>query len=251
MSSYRIVALLAFLVLAGPTCLAQSETTDAGDENAEPRKHYLVEVIVFRHLGPDSSTGETFDRLFVSDYFPSEPFDIAEHNRVRDAVSYTQMKHLSNARERLRADRQYRIMSSAAWTQPLLSKEEAIDVAVGAQAGTSTSSLHAASGGATTDRLTGSVTVYGDYLLFVDVNLRAEFPRERGVRETDSSGEEGFVSLLGSGERDAEERGPDVYHLSEKRRIKLEEFHYFDHPYIGAIVSVTRHEEAEAASAEQ
>jgi hypothetical protein len=35
--------------------------------------------------------------------------------------------------------------------------------------------------------------------------------------------------------------GLAVYHISEIRRIKLDEVQYFDHPYIGAIVSVTRY----------
>lgn len=274
----RILALTTLFIAAIQPGFGQSGEPVSNGQQADTRqdrKEYLVEIIVFRYLGPDSSAGEDFDSLYVSDYFPPAPFDIEEYTRVREAVSYTELDYLSDALERLSADRQYAVMTKLAWVQPLLNKEEAIDVEIGD--GAPASNLYPDTDtpavgsenqepGQNLDQklregldrelqqeLSGTVRVYGDYLLFVDLDLRAELPREPGGPDMASPGESGFETIIGSGTAASRETAPrsNVFHIAEKRRIKLEEFHYFDHPYIGAIVSVTRHEGSDGGTTDQ
>lgn len=245
------LALLTLLLFAASPCFAQSEESDTGDDEAAPgqqRKQYLVEVIIFEYLGPDSSAGETFDSLVVSDYFPSSSFDIEEYNRVNKLVSYTNMNHLAGALQRLSNAEQYRVMKRLAWTQPLLNREEAIDIDVGSESGSDLRSLDETASQLASDQLAGSVRVFGDHLLFVELNIRARLDRRRRNtnREDEPDGQtsdNGFTSVLSSGSRESRQTGPrfNTYHIAERRRIKLEEYHYFDHPYLGAIVSVWRH----------
>jgi hypothetical protein len=229
-----------------PVCLGQSDQTGSTPEDnepANPKKRYQVEVIAFQYHGPDSS-GEQFDTLFVEEYLPPESFDIDEYNRVTEAVSYTEMTHLNEALEKLRLDPLYTVVLDVAWVQPLLARNEAVNVPVGDEARTATYSLHAGSRDPATSRLAGSVRVYGDYLLFVDLDLRLTVPPRRQGGETGSDTTFGLSTLtdpFAGDSADAADRR-DVFHISERRRIKLDEIHYFDHPHIGAIVSVTRYE---------
>jgi len=224
---------------------ANTEGTDNDASLYADRKKYLVEVITFRYLGPDSSAGETFDRLFVEDYLPTDPFDIDEYNRVREAVAYTDMDKLAGTLEKLRLDRRYQVISNVAWVQPLLARNEAINVPLGYDSRTERSSLHAPTASPASSRLSGSLRVYGDYLLFVDIDLKVTLPRR--AEDSPTADADRSLSPTVIGGTPISSNDPDsrfgVFHLSEKRRIKLEEFHYFDHPRFGAIVSVVRHED--------
>lgn len=191
--------------------------------------------------------------MFVEDYFPPEPFDIEEYHRVRENVSYTEIVHLSDALERLRLAPQYSVMVHTAWVQPLLGKDEAIDVPLGYAARSTTSSLHSGSPEPVSPRMSGSLRVYGDYLLFVDLELKASLPRRAGAQSDEEAQATSFTSIIGGTGAAGTEAADafEVFRISEKRRIKLEEFHYFDHPYIGAIVSVTRYEQPDDNAAIQ
>lgn len=246
----RTVALIALILIAGQPCFAQSGEAAEDDGEATPdrqRKQYLVELIVFEYLGPDSSAGERFDSLVVSDYFPGGSFDIQEYSRLNEMVSYTDMRYLSNALQRLSSDEQYRILERLAWTQPLLSRDEAIDINLGRESAGTVQTLDAATSQLSGNGVSGSVSVYGGFHLFVELDIKARLKRGRGVgrdNEPDGqSGDNGFTPILGADSRQSQQAGSqfNTYHLVERRRIKLEERHYFDHPYLGAIVSVWRH----------
>lgn len=231
------VPLLVLLLAAAPLPVlpqsgsSGSDTGDAASGAADNRIQYLVEVITFRYLGSDMSGGETFDQLYVEDYLPSDPFDIDEYNRVNGTVSYTNMSALAGALQQLQGSERYQVLSSNAWIQPLLGRDEAVDVPLGQDGGTS---LGASSGEPVYSRLSGSMRVYGDYLLFVDIDLKIKLP----ARAEDT----GYTTVIGGASTSEPlSDGIETFHLSERRRIKLEEIHYFDHPYFGAIVSVVRH----------
>jgi len=251
----RTLALLALLLAAVQPCFAQSadSAADDGEADADPqRKQYRVELIVFEYLGPDSSAGEAFGSLVVSDYFPSEPFDIERYNRVNEMVSYTDMKHLSDATERLGDDEQYRLMERIAWTQPLLKKGEAIDIDIGRQAADTLRTLEGGRSPLPMSGVSGTVRVYGDFHLFVELDIKARLERQPDPAQDEApaaqTDEDGFTSILGAGTPASRQAAPrfDTYHIVERRRVKLEEYHYFDHPYLGAIVTVWRHEDDSA-----
>lgn len=239
MSLLHRLLLLSTLLAAGQLCFAQSDqsgeaSTEAGQASG---KQYLVELIAFQYQGPDSSAGEQFDPFLVESYLPRDPVNIDEYRRVRDAVTYTDLVHLSDALQRLRSSPQYAVMTRAAWIQPLLSRRDAVDVPVGSE-----DSGPAAGSGSGSPGVSGTVSVHGDHLLFVDVDIRAALPARMSGRE--GAGESSGDSINGAStlSRPASRGGVEVFRISERRRIKLEEVQYFDHPYIGAILSVTRHE---------
>lgn len=225
----RIVSLIAVCLLAGQTCFAQS--VDTGSSST---KRYHVEVITFQYQGADTSGGESLRRLTVEEYLPEPAFDIDEYNRVREVVSFTGFKQLGRALERLRASPRYAVLSASAWVQPLLSQNRAVDVRLGEDAPASPDLLQDARGSAVR-QVSGSVRVYGDHLLFVDLDLRARLPNRASPDQPSGSGDSpaGRVRL---------DDAHDTFAITESRRIKLDEIHYFDHPYIGAIVSVTRYQ---------
>lgn len=247
----RTLVLLVIVFSPASVCLGQSDQANApaaGDDQSEEKKQYQVEIIAFQYRGADSSGGEEFDTLFVEDYFPPKPFDIDEYTRVREAISYTQLTYLADALERLRLDPLYTVMLDVAWVQPLLNKDEAVDVPVGYEGRTSTYSLHAGSREPVATRLSGSVRVYGDYFLFVDLDLRLTVPPRIGNnRPSEGKFDSPTFGSLTAEQSSSQPDKVKVFHISEKRRIKLDEIHYFDHPRIGALVSVTRYEEEPGA----
>lgn len=216
-------------------CFAQSD--DAGSSS---RPEYRVEVIAFQYRGPDSSGGERLDRLLVEDYLPGASFDIDEYNRVQQTVSFTGIGRLGGTLERLRASPQYAVLAASAWIQPLLSEREAVDVPLEGEAASSGDSQQDRSRRSAAPRLQGSVRIYGGQLLFVDMDIQAALPRRQ------SGGQASKQSMDASGDRETGfgrtplDDGLETYRISETRRIKLDEIHYFDHPFIGAVLSVTR-----------
>lgn len=251
MSYLRVCFVVFSLLVAGSPVFAQSnesepESTDGGEK--APGKQYRVEVITFQYLGPDSSAGESFDRVPVEKYLPSEPFNIDAYNRIREAVAYTDVRDLAGALERLRANSYYTVMSSSAWIQPLLDRSEAVEVPLGDEGQEPGDALRDGFNEPAPARVSGTLSVYGDYLLFVDLDLAAVLPGRGGS----GSGYRQYSGASGTGGDSLPGSRNDVFRISERRRIKLEEFHYFDHPYMGAIVSVTRYEgDGETTSAQQ
>lgn len=238
MTLSRVFSLAAVLLLAGQSCFAQTEESDS-----TPKIQYHVEVIAFQYQGPDTSAGEDVDRLLVENYLPGGSFDIDEYNRVRETVSYTNVVQLGSALERLRASPQYSVLAASAWEQPLLSQSEAVSVPLGYEPPASSDSSGEYSRTRASPGLTGSVRIYGGHLLFANMELRATLPRRAPADE--GSGQSFSASSAERGADSGRTRLGDrfqSFRISETRRIKLEEVHYFDHPYIGAILSVTRYE---------
>jgi hypothetical protein len=266
MSLRSAFALILIFLAAGQVCLAQ--TTQSSDQ-PDTRKKYHVEVIAFHYLGPDSSGGEQFNRMWVKDYLPAPGFDVEQYNKLHETVSYTRLSNLSGALARLQADPRFSVMLATAWVQPLLDKNEAVDVPLGSYPGmaqdanrstgqglgqgvdqglgqdiaqSGNSAYGSGSGFGSGARISGTMTVFGDHFLFVSLNLEAALPQsaDSGNGFQDTSGSAGTDAAdVGMAPVDSRVR---VFHISEKRRIKLDEVQYFDHPYIGAIVSVTRYE---------
>lgn len=228
----RTISLITVLLLAGQLCFAQSDTTS--------RKQYRVEVIAFQYRGPDSSGGEEFDRLIVENYLPGARFDIDRYNRVQETVSYTQLAQLRNTLERLRSRPQYSVLAASAWVQPLLSQRQAVDVPLGDFRGASGSG--SSSGQSDSPQVAGTVRIYGGHLLFADVDLRVTLPRRPGAGSAPEQSVGAQSTGDGSFGRTRLDDGLRTLRISEQRRIKLDEVHYFDHPHIGAVLSVTRYQ---------
>jgi len=228
----------------------------ASSSQAQQDIKYQVEIITFQYLGVDTSKGEVFDTYLIEDYLPRPTFDIDKYNVLRENVSYVTLSSLSETLEKLQSDKDYRVLNYSSWIQPLLNKKQAIKVPLGFGEYSARDSLGTRTRFA--PQITGNITVYGDYLLFIDLDLRAVIP-EQGFSsnfypDTNATNLEdsnppagtvfGFNNTL---PQTTPISSPfRTYKLSEKRRIKLDEFHYFDHPYIGAISYVTRHQETDS-----
>lgn len=119
-------------------------------------------------------------------------------------VDYVEKGPLKKAVETLERAKAYRLLLYSAWLQPALSKYQAPVISLK----TTVSAPYS-----------GSVRLYGGQLLFID--LTVQYLGDQHTLPWNSIGRQHYV-------------------ISEKRRLKLNETHYFDHPYFGALIRVTR-----------
>lgn len=228
---------------AGAFTIAQSNTGDLNPPapSAAAQRRYLVEVIIFNNLGAISSGGELWHRESLINFEPgmytTTPADsdattppgntnpeisAGETPVDENPVQYTEFKHLEPHLLKLSSDPAYEVVTHVAWTQPLYGRRESIRVPV-----TWLPPKPVVPGQLYTSikpPVTGSIQVFENRLLFVDIDISNEFPVEAPDFSTGS--------LLA--------RPPGIYRLQEKRRVKLNEIHYFDHPFFGALVRVSR-----------
>ena len=226
--------------------IAQSNTDNLNPPATPAQRRYLVEVIIFNNLGAISSSGEMWHREspinFDPDMYTTPEADsdaaippgnpgseilvgevpVGEIPDEENPVQYTEIQHLVPHLLKLSSDPAYEVVTHVAWTQPLYEKRESVRVPVTwsppdpAAPGQPDASIKPS--------VTGSIQVFENRLLFVDININNEFPAE--------------ALDFSAGAQLA--RPPGVYRLQEKRRVKLNELHYFDHPFFGALVRVSR-----------
>lgn len=208
---------------------------------ASPVRRYLVEVVIFNNLGNISSGGELWHRESPIDFDPDMYATMAEDSDTtispgnsipetradeipvdENPIQYTVLKDLAPHLLKLSSDPKYDVVTHVAWTQPLYEKRESARVPV-----TLSPAGPVAPGQpyiSINPPVTGSIQVFENRLLFVDIDITNEFPAE--------------VPDFSEGSSLA--RPPGTYRLQEKRRVKLNEIHYFDHPFFGALIRVSR-----------
>jgi Peptidoglycan-binding protein, CsiV len=234
--------------------------------HSQSQKLYLVELIAIEQTGPDTAGGEIWDKFSVvnsdrhmadSKTMPAAAPVITPDAEGPRWPEYAEMVHLSEALTSLQNNPRFPVLAHMAWIQPITDKRDAIIVPVPApvlaapgtpgQDGTGafpagsvppgTEPATGVPGSAPPDaynaaspgpRLRGTVRIYENQLVFAEVDLQfASLPTT--VRVPDGA-------VLSR---------PQVYRISEKRRIKLNEVHYFDHPYFGALIRVSRTEDTQ------
>lgn len=169
---------------------------------AEPPNLYDVEVIVFARRS--SEDGERMGKpeagtLRASGAFPEDQFTELSQE------NYT----LSRIRDGLSPAAGYTVLFHRAWRQLAYDGKHAVDYPV-----------HSIATGR--NSVEGTVTLSRNRFLHLDIDLM--------LMQAD-----GTAPALHS---DGPGSAP-VYRLSEKRRIRSSEIHYFDHPRIGVIARVT------------
>ena len=202
-------------------------------------KRYLVEVIVFNYHGPISARGEIWHRMPPIQFTPppaavepelqvenpADPIDPVEPTELDDPVEFTVLKALAPYLAKLHANPQYEVVTYTAWTQPLFEKNESIRVELVPQPESASVENFRP---LMRPPLQGGLQMFENRLLFVELDIKNEFeaqpidPYGPITPETDSPA--------------------GTFRLHEKRRVKLNEIHYFDHPYFGALVRVSRWE---------
>jgi len=215
---------------------AYAQTLEPAPPPAAPaERRYLVEVIIFNYRGAISSGGELWQResqiQFDPDMYATTPeYSVTttvpenpnpETRADENPVRYTELKHLSPYLQKLSSDPGYELITKIAWTQPLFEKREAVQVPVAASPPDALASGQPYA--PINPPVTGNIQVYENRLLFVDIDISVEIPTEVPDFSQASSA-----------------RPPGVYRIQEKRRVKLNELHYFDHPFFGALVRVSR-----------
>lgn len=224
--------LTSLLLLALPLfCGAQQVESAATAASNISDKQYLVEVIVFNYTGPISANGEIWHRTtpieftaedYVSSTTAGEETKANPVDETEGAVEYTELKELLPFLSKLLTDRRYVIVTFTAWTQPLYGKSSAIRVNLVPPVdplGSETRSL-------VRPALGGSIQLFENRLLFVDLDLQNELNI-------------GNIEPVNVNSTEAEQRY-GTFRIREKRRVKLNEVHYFDHPLFGALVRVSR-----------
>jgi hypothetical protein len=174
-----------------------------GRATAEAPRLYDVELIVFTQHGSDD--GERMVQPAAGSVRASGAFPDNQFTEL-SAASYT----LNRVRDGLTAARGYTVLFHRAWRQLAYDRNHAVDYPV-----------HSiATGGR--NSVDGTVTLVRERYLHLDVDLLLmQAGGNAPVQYSDGAG------------------STPVYRLSEQRRIKSNEVHYFDHPHLGVIARVT------------
>jgi hypothetical protein len=171
---------------------------------------YDVEVIVFTRDAPGGD-GE----LAAGTAAPGQGHDAYVPGEFTELSSGAY--RLNNIRGGLSAARGYHVLLHRAWRQPGLDRAQAVDYPVHAQTGSGS--------------IDGTVTLILERYLHLDVDLRLV---------TAGGGASALYPAAS---------GRPAYRLTEKRRIRSNQLHYFDHPRFGVIARVTPYESPEAPAA--
>jgi len=165
---------------------------------------YDVEVVIFTN-GSGGSTDEIMNQSGTASVPATGSLPAGEFTELSsDAYQ------LNNIRGGLAAASGYRVLYHRAWRQPAHERSNAVGYPVHTPAGSSR------------DVVEGTVTLIKERYLHLDVDLWLMAPG--GTAPGMYS--DGPVSR-------------PAFHLSEKRRVKSGDLHYFDHPRFGMIARVT------------
>jgi len=240
-SPYIVILSIIVTLLAPVPAHAQS----AEPPSAEPgvisaERRYLVEVIVFNYLGPISAGGELWHRESLIQFDPEiytqlperpgapTPLNnpIPETRAEENPVRFTELKHLLPYFQKLSSDSRYEVLTRVAWTQPLYDKRDSVRVPLTLSPPDTATAIQPYQ--FVDSPVKGGIRIFENRLLFVDLDITDEFLT--GVPD------------YSAGARSARPAG--VYQLREKRRVKLNEIHFFDHPFFGALIRVSRVEQS-------
>lgn len=198
----KILNLLYGLTMVSLTLSFVSSSVSAAE------RQYLVEVIAFEHVNNNTEhqdNTEDFSRYSSQ----SERSIVDDSQLTASPINWRRTGPLRPQLDKLAQSDQYRILGYRAWRQPLASKRQTQVIPV------------ILSAGAGNTPMTGDITVFENQLVYAQIEL-----------SVDNSHEFNQVSPWG--------RKQTIYKINETRRIRLNENHYFDHPYIGAIIRLSR-----------
>jgi hypothetical protein len=181
---------------------------------------YDIELVVFRNL-VENDGGEVWplEAPAWGETGVQEPDDVSEPEVTWLSEPYRLAAHY----EALRRSAQYRPLAHFAWRQPVVNRDQAVAVqlpATGARAS-----------GAYVD---GSAQVAVErYLhLYLDLRLHGSVPAP--------------TALYQPGVEPEPQAAPE-FRLTEKRRMRSRELHYFDNPRFGVLALITPYTPAEPA----
>ena len=264
------IFVLSFLSLT--TAVAQdSDPVTAGSAQVQPGpaehvRRYLVELIIIKNEMTEQYDAEIWDGFAVSSAtteFARAPAILASptpssgtvepgpsntghaFTALPPQVTLAELDHLANTYRVLQADPQYRVLQHAAWLQPIVNKKEAAVINISSLPATIVASSPGESTGSVVaanlpllerSDVFGSIRIYENRLLFVEAQVSYKEP------QTGSAGRYPAAQVETN-------HRPLTYNIDEKRRVKLNELHYLDHPFFGVLIRVSRWENKPAAKA--
>ena len=233
---------------------------------------YQVELIVFRHLSPDTDGEVWYENPglpernqsieLISDLAEAEldatdseaEIDAAELsvNPNRELIPYLQLPSaelkLGGIQRVLKLSSEYRPLMHIAWQQPALRADSARPVHLQQYEDSSTLKHSEAIQepediesliNQSSDELDiyevpelifdGTIKLRSSKFLHADIDF-AFFPVDLGEDSVSQATDDGHFVL----------QEADYVRLTESRKIRLNEIHYFDHPYFGVILRVSR-----------
>ena len=176
---------------------------------------YVVEVVVF-----ESETTAN-DEIWT----PRQLLELEFKGLLRQpksnpgaAVNFTSIRHLSGVLSNLQRNPGYRVLSYVAWNQDAVQKISAPVVSL----------VPRLSAGSPIGEFSGAAKFYKGTFLQIELNLHLQ-PGFSDLTYSSNPADIYRQRLL-----------PEEHVLVERRRVRLNEVHYFDHPRLGAIVTVWR-----------
>ena len=194
----------------------------AVSESRAETQLYDIELVVFRNL-VENDGGEVWpleDRVW-EETGVQEPDDVSGPEVTWLSEPYRLAAHY----EALRRSAQYRPLAHFAWRQPVVDRDQAAALQLPARGDRA--------GGAYVD---GSAQVAVErYLhLYLDLRLHGSVPAP--------------TALFQPGVEPEPQAAPH-FRLTEKRRMRSKELHYFDHPRFGVLALITPYTPAQPAGA--
>lgn len=193
----------------------------AADSSDSPRQ-YDIELLVFQNLV--ASDGGEIWPPDVSDWYEATP--VAETAPLKVQWLPESSYHLRAERAALNRSSRYRTLAYLAWRQPVLDRADAraLELPSGARGN-----------GAWVD---GTVKVAVERYLHLYLDLQLHLPQPAvATVGGDMSGDSAEVQL------------PEI-RLTEQRRMRSKEVHYFDNPRFGVIALITPYEPPAETSTE-
>ncbi|HLQ27114.1 MAG TPA: CsiV family protein [Acidiferrobacterales bacterium] len=205
----RIWSTLLFYLLFATSIAAQQ--TGKGPSSEKEEKSYEIEVVVFENKLPELAGDEQWAPL-------SPPViaglkDAIEPNDAPAASSSSPAPSLAPAVAALGRDPSYRILAHKLWVQTAEAEKDAKPVRIRSkQAG----------------ELDGVMKLYVSRFLHLEVDLLF---RGENTANLNATANPSVTVVAPAGEQ--------LYEISETRRVKSKEIHYFDHPKFGLVVRIT------------
>ncbi len=192
-------------------------------------RDYSIEMIVFEQARGNADADAAQDEKW--DFSDRKIVDSLQRmatleSRSDDFQTGTTLDQLGQARHQL-IQAGHRILRTASWVQPSAVYQYAPLISLGL---VNTSLVH------------GFIRIYKTSLIYADIDLQfsPESPADTTLPGLSSSSSTPVVTGAQSDGHSSppSDNLPEHYFLSEKRRLKFREVHYFDHPKVGVILGI-------------
>ena len=187
---------------------------------------YQIEMIVFEHLFPNAAGEQWYNNQDLPDIANSVELVTDQSGaRVAYQVLPSGRHKISGVYSALKSSRDYRPIMHIAWQQPGLTRSRAKYVHIrGTEGLNNTDSFQE-----DLVKIDGTVRLRGGHFLYLDIDLTYFFNALSESMINSAMINENITNQLS-----------DYTRLSESRKVKLNELHYFDHPLFGVITWVRR-----------